>query len=504
MTDEAADRPSFSLDSRFAAAQPSGGLELGPMEIQYQALFSEALEDGVITADERQRLNQAASNLGLNSQRLERLEQAMTAAYESHFRVPVRDQSRGPQLREDQGPGAGEAEVAAELAGGSELALLKRENAQLKVRVAALEQELERAHAAVAIEVDLSSFATSSSEMDDPLEIWRRVSHDPTDVHALRALRAAHLRRGDLDGAQAALQAVVALGEASSEEAQEYADKRRLQLIAPQAPISEELWGRGLFHPEQEPLTGAIFSVVTPAVLMGRVTALQRAGELSQFDASKKQQLETTTVMSVRAVGWAAALLGLPTPTVYADPALDTGYTHALGMPPYSVVGKRALSGRDMLQLAFLVGQHLAQYRGEHFVTTLFGSSEDLEDLFLAALFIANPQLALPSSKQSRIAPLAQAIQPLLPADHIDALRGHYFRFADHGGRANLGRWSTGAKKTAARAGLALCQDLPSAFQMVQEQEGRRGPLALDLLVHFTSPRFLELRRHLGVLVEQE
>src|SRR4051812_26900210 len=67
----------------------AGGLALGPLEAQYEELFAEMLEDGIITSEERERLEKAADNLGLDRRRLLRLEQAMVASYETKNRVRV-------------------------------------------------------------------------------------------------------------------------------------------------------------------------------------------------------------------------------------------------------------------------------------------------------------------------------------------------------------------------------------------------------------------------------
>jgi len=208
--------------------------------------------------------------------------------------------------------------------------------------------------------------------------------------------------------------------------------------------------------------------------------------------------------MAVRAVGWAAALLGLPVPNVFAEPERTMGYAHAAGMPPFTVVGGGALRGRSVPELAFLVGSHISGYRGEHFVRTLFSATEDLEDLFLGALLIANPGLPIKGAKRARIEPLARAMEPLLDPSQLDALRGHYMRFAEDGGRTNLQRWGSAVDKTAARAGLALGQDLPTALSLLEAKEGRLGSLSLDLLSYSTSTRFLALRDTLGISVTAE
>lgn len=516
MTHEEGDRESFSLGIDFQAAAPTGGLALGPMEIQYQELFAEVLEDGVITADERVRLEKVARNLGLDLDRLERLEEAMTTAYETHHRVRVVDQTLvthttltpllGAQSSPSSGPiaGAPPPVSAPQTLESQEIEKLRAENTSLKARILVLEEEVVRAQAAVNVEVDLSTLDLDAAIAEDPEEVWRRLRQDPAEPSGYRTLKEAYDGRGNVDGKYLAAAALVALGAATEEERALVELHRPTGLIAPRASIDENTWRTALFHPEQEPVTGAIFSIVAPAILVGRVTTLRRDGQLHHPKAENKQNPTASTVMAVRAVGWAAALLGLPVPGIYTEPQTDVAFAHAAGMPPYTVIGKHAVSGRTVPELAFLVGNHMSGYRGEHFVRTLFSGTEDLEDLFLAALLIANPRLPLKGAKRARIDPLARAIEPLLDPTQADALRAHYLRFAEEGGRTNLQRWGVAVGKTGSRVGLALCQDLPTALKLLEGQEGKLGPRALDLLTYSTSSRFLTLRQALGISVTEE
>lgn len=509
------DRTSFSLGDDFQAATPTGGLSLGPMEIQYQELFAEALEDGIITVDERARLEKAAQNLGLDLSRLERLEEAMTTAYETHHRIRVVDHTLAPQASlaplVDTSKAVSQSSMrgaprldSAKAQDSTELERLRADNAALRARITVLEEEVVRAQAAVNVEVDLSSLDLEAARTEDPEEVWRRLRHDPTDPRGYRALRQAYRGQGSSEGEYLATAALVALGAADDEEQSLAQEHRPTGLIAPRASMDENTWRTALFHPEEELVTGAIFSVVAPAILVGRVTTLRRDGRLHQPLPENKQNPTTSTVMAARAVGWAGALLGLPVPAVYTEPRTEVGFAHAAGMPPFTVVGKYAVSGRTVPELAFLVGQHMSGYRGEHFVRTLFSGTEDLEDLFLAALLIANPTLPLKGTKRARIEPLARAIEPLLDPTQADTLRAHYLRFAEEGGRTNLQRWGAAVEKTGSRVGLALCQDLPTAMKLLEADEGKLGPRSLDLLTYATSSRFLALRETLGISVTQE
>ena len=113
---------------------------------------------------------------------------------------------------------------------------------------------------------------------------------------------------------------------------------------------------RLLFHPEEEPLVGEIFSVVVSAVLLGRLSAMRRDKQLIKLDPARKQDPATTTVQAVRCFHWASAILGMHSPALFADP----DYEGFVEMVPASrrprASARQALSGRSAAELAFLRG----------------------------------------------------------------------------------------------------------------------------------------------------
>jgi hypothetical protein len=480
----------------FSAGEVSGGFGLGPLELQYEALFAEALEDGVITADERASLEKAAENLGLDQTRLLRLEQAMLAAYQARRNVRIVEQYEEPA--QSLSPLRVEAE------GDAGRAFLLTRVAQLEERVRELEVELRRAEASINVEVDLSGFETDAERAgEDPDDCWRRIRRSPTDVSAHMELYDIYVARGDLDRAWCAAQCLVALGAATAEAQRDFDDHRATTLIAPRAGLTQSGWYDQLFHPEEEVLTGQIFSLIAPAVLLGRVTALRRDGKLLTPAPAQRQDPAQATVTAVRAMPWAAAILGLPLPPLYVDRERDDGYRHVPGVPPFTLIGKRALSGRSQLELAFLAGRHLSFYRNEHFVKTLFSSVPDLEDLFLAALVIGNPGLPIADDMKKRVTPIANAIQPMLEPAQLDNLRGCFLRFVEEGGRTNLQRWSASSEKTACRAGFLLSNDLQTALKLLEAEERGLGELGKDLLAFAVSERYFQLRRQLGIAIAE-
>jgi hypothetical protein len=506
MTDPA---QAFEHASSFEQGELSGNVHLGKFEAHYEELFAEVIEDGIITSEERARLDKAADSLGLDRGRLQRLEQALQAAYEARHQVKIRDLSASegpasiqlplgaddprPSLRLPQAPATDPAALA-----------LQRRVAFLEARVAELEAALAEARAQQAVEVDLSDVAPAAALPDeDPDDLLRRVRRDPHDAGALRSLYRIWQGRDDADRRYCTAQALVFRGAASDEQRAYFEQRRPQGPIQPARSLTPEAWRRLLFHPDEEVLTGDIFSVIVSAVLLGRVSALRRDKALPHLDAATRQDPQRSTLQAVRCFAWAAATLGMAAPGLHVEPSFAGVVELVPGIPPVSRLGKLALSGRTSTELAFLAGRHLSWYREEHLVRMLVPSIPDLEELFLAALSIGNPAIPLGAEMKRRVTPLARAIEPILEPGQLDRLRGQFLRFVEEGGRTNLQRWATAANFTATRAGFLLAGDLEPARAMLALEDRAQAEAHLDdLIVFLASDRATNLRRQLGVAVK--
>ncbi len=496
----------FAHDASFEPGQVAAGVQLGPLEARYEELFSAVIEDGIITPEERAELARAGEELGLDRERLLSLERALTAAYEARRRVRVREIGvERPSLAPAADPAAPAAPGAAEGPPGAVEALTHRVRA-LEARIAELLAELEEARAQTAVEVDLSGAVATpvaATELDDPEELCRRLRPDPRDLGLLRALYRAHDARGEKDRAFCVARVLVHLGAADDEPKALCARLRGEGLVRPRASLSPESWQRLLAHPDQEPLVGAIFAAVLGPVLLGRLSALRRDGALPQLDPKHRQDPATSTLTSARCFAWAAQILGVQLPPLYTYADAPEGARMIPGTTPAIRIGRPALSGRSPVELAFLAGEHLAYFRDDVFVRALFDGIVELEDVFLAALWIGNENLPLSPAVRARVVPLAQAIAPLLDPVRVDRLRGAFLRFVEEGGRTNLQRWANAVDATAARAGLLLADDLGAAAAVLAlegagDAEERMG----DLYLFSVSERYAKLRRQIGIAVE--
>jgi hypothetical protein len=486
----------FRHEASFDAGEVGGNVRLGKLEAMYEELFAEVIEDGIITQEERNQLDKMADNLGLDRARLRRLEQALQAAYESRHRIVIKDLS----YVDDPPPAT---IMPLEAPTDQRTLALERRIRALEERIRDLERDLEEARSQVAIEVDLSDVAPKKDiPDDDPAELARRVRHDPRDVDTLHALFRLYKKGEGADRAWCVAHVLDYLGAASGEEKETFQAHREAALIRPTAAVTQDAWKRLLFHPEEEPLVGEIFSVVVSAVLLGRLSALRRDKQLVKLDAAQKQDPTTTTVQAVRCFSWASAILGMHAPALFADPDFPGTVEMVPGVPPASRIGAGALAGRSSAELAFLAGRHLGCYREEHFVKLLVPSARGLEDIFLAALSIGNPGLPLSAQVKQLVVPIAKAIEPILEPAAVDRLRGHFLRFVEEGGRTNLQRWATATDRTVARAGLLLANDLRAAHAILAHEDAATVEEKMnDLMSFVVSDRYTKLRRQIGIAI---
>ena len=492
----AAEEYSFEHAEGFEQGELAGHVTLGKFEAHYEEIFAEVIEDGVITPEERARLHKAADALGLDRVRLRSLEEALQAAYEARHHVRVREVS------DDDEPPASIV-LSPQAASDPRVAALVLRVRDLEAQVADLTRELSVARSQVAVEVDLSNLATPGGAVEEVQEsaedLARRLRTDPRDVNGLRGLYRIHARAGDTDRQWLMAQALVHLGAADDAEQAMFAKHRLEGLIKPSSSLSGEGW-KLLFHPDEEILTGQIFSVIAPAVLLGRISTLRREKALPKLDPARKQDPKVSTLQAVRCFSWAGSILGLGSPPLYADPEYPGTVEMVPGVPPATRLGRASLSGRSPLELAFLAGRHLSYFRQEHFIRLLVSTIPDLEDLFLAALSIANAGIPLSSEVKRRVGPVARAIEPVLEPVAVDRLRGQFLRFLEEGGRTNLQRWATSADRTAARAGLLLANDLGAARSVLELEDPSSAESKMDdLIVFATSDRYAKLRQQIGL-----
>lgn len=245
-----------------------------------------------------------------------------------------------------------------------------------------------------------------------------------------------------------------------------------------------------------------VMKAIAPAVLRARVKELASDGQLPAFPDTARQDLEGSTISAVRSLGWACQFLAVPAPAVYIDENTPAPMGAVFAREQTTVIGKGALRGRTLGELAFVAGHHVALRLPEHELVAHL-DTEELTVCFLAALKIVLGTSPAAGAIATAVDAVAKTYRSQLLPEERDALIDAVDDFEAAGGRVNLRSWIGSVERCAARAGLLVCGDLETAARIIKADDGQRLVGAreiLDDLASFTvSESHLRLREALGV-----
>ncbi|HZO13051.1 MAG TPA: hypothetical protein VFB62_07325, partial [Polyangiaceae bacterium] len=249
-----------------------------------------------------------------------------------------------------------------------------------------------------------------------------------------------------------------------------------------------------------------IFEAVAVPALKAQLVALKAKKQLPVLPEQCRQDPRTSTVSFARTLWWAADILGIEPPVLYARTDVPGGIVAAPAQPLASIAGRDVLTRLGALDRAYVAGRHLAGYRAEHYVKAVFPTITELTVVFFAAIRLVRPELPAPREYAREV----QLTTPLL-AKHLTPPAREYLKlvvdaFVHAGARANIKRWAQAVDATAARTGFLLCGDLEVAWSMIAVEPRIVGDLRpeqriRELLAYSVSEHYLELRRTLGILV---
>jgi hypothetical protein len=327
------------------------------------------------------------------------------------------------------------------------------------------------------------------------------LKNDPTRRDSYRALYKLFMDARQFDKAWCVAATLSYLRKADDEQRQFYEQYKPEGPIRPRNRLTNERWVKDLLHPDEDFLAGKVFEAVTPAVLRLRAQPDKR------WSLSKKDLIPdvmNTTVSFARTFGFVTQVLSLPfVPRLFVCPDRQGGLAFATTQPPATVCGAALLSGQNPLDVVFIVAKHLAYYRGEHYIRTIFQTKDELKLVLAAAMNIAGVEINDPSviewSKQIR----AQ----MQPTD-LELLKSITKRFVDAGARTDIKRWMQSVELSACRAGFMLCNDLEIAARMLQA-EPPMGAVDLtpkekiqELILFSVSESYFRLRETLGIQIQ--
>ncbi len=347
-----------------------------------------------------------------------------------------------------------------------------------------------------------------SERYDEAITEQRTIlSENALSVETYRNLYRLYLHKQAYDQAWCQAAALAFLGKAEGEERQFFDDYRPQGMLAVQGRLSNELWVKHLMHADGSVYISRIFELIAPAALSAKVAQLKAQAKLPVLDKRFRQDPATSTVTFAKTFGWAAQVLSLQIPELYVRSDVPGAILPVAATPPASVAGQSVLSGFSPQELAFICGKHLATYRAEYYIRSLFPTQAELTVMLFAAVMLAAPSTPVPPEMAQQVQATAQELAKYLQPIQVEGLRLVVKKFIEDGAKVNIKRWSQAAELTACRAGLVVSGDLEIAKKILAAEPQIPGDPTpaeklSELLKFSTSEDYSQIRRALGVAIQ--
>jgi tetratricopeptide (TPR) repeat protein len=329
---------------------------------------------------------------------------------------------------------------------------------------------------------------------------------DPLRVDPYRSLYKLYVRMHEYDRAWCMCAALAFLRKTDDEEQRFFEDYRPRGMIQVKSRLDNEAWVKNVFHKDENLYIGKIFEMLTPAALIAKTNQLRSQKQLPVLDRRFRQDPATSTVTFAKTFGWAAQVLGVPTPELYVRNDVPGALIAVAATPPASVAGQTVLTGFTPQELTFIVGKHLSGYRGEHYIRNLFPTLNELKVILFAGVKIVMPEFTVPGEMAQAVNATASELLKHVQPVQRESLKIVVQRWMEDGAKADLKRWMQAIDITACRAGLLLCADLEIAKKIIAAEPQLPGDLppaekVKELLVFSVSEQYFAVRKTLGIAV---
>ncbi len=328
---------------------------------------------------------------------------------------------------------------------------------------------------------------TSARMRRDTLEPMRAGWRDAMDdARGGAALVKSAEAAGHADAAFLAASTMVALGTADPHMASVYERQRVRGPVVPSRELGRDQWAM-LRHKDDSVELGAMMELVAPAVhALAPMTLAD-----GDIDAGTQIEDADMPVPFERLRGLCADLLGVPAAAVYSRVELGTQIHVMATDPPVLIAGDEALTSPERPELVYrLVRAMTFLWPGR-----AIGASRPGRVLRAIVLAVFREASGSAIGIEDPLASRAADVVAMLPAVNRVQARAAALRLLSRGDALNLSLWARSLSRTADRAGLLLCGDIPTAFAGAKEI----GELDRDLVEFAYSAAHVKLRAQLGL-----
>jgi hypothetical protein len=268
--------------------------------------------------------------------------------------------------------------------------------------------------------------------------------------------------------------------------AQVYEKERVRGIAIAERPLERDDWTM-LRHKDDRLELGALMELVAPAVhALAPMTLAD-----SEIDAGTLVGDEEMPGPFARVRSVCAELLGLPLAPVYSRVELGTQIHVVAADPPVLIAGDDALTAPERPELVYrLVRAMTFLWPGR-----AVGGSRPGRVLRAIVLAVFREASGSVIGIEDPLAASAADVVSTLPAANRVQARAAALRLLSRGDGLNLSLWARSLSRTADRAGMLLCGDVPAAFAGAKEI----GELDRDLVEFAFSAAHVKLRAQLGM-----
>ena len=320
--------------------------------------------------------------------------------------------------------------------------------------------------------------------LNEPLRAgWREALHDPQSGAALVKTTEAS---GHADAAFLAAATMVALHTADDQMAKVYETHRVRTLSIPAQPLGRDQWAL-LRHKDDNLELGGLIELVAPAV--HAIAPMTLAD--SDLDSSQRIDDMDLPASFLRLRGKFAELLGVPPAPVYPRVELGLQIHVVASNPPVLVAGDDALLSPERPELVFrLVRAMTFLWPGR-----AVGASRPGRVLRAIVMAVFREASGSTVGAEDPLAREAAEAVAQLPDDVRAQASSAAIRLLSRDKGLNLSTWARSLSRTADRAGMLLCGDIPAAFAGAKDA----GDLDKDLIEFSYSAAHVQLRKQLGL-----
>ncbi len=335
------------------------------------------------------------------------------------------------------------------------------------------------------------------------------IKHKWDNIESYKALRRIYMDTRQYDKAWCVCQALTFLRRADQEEAAFYEQYKPRGFARARQRLTDELWWKCIFHPDEDRFIGAILGALWHPV----GTMIAQPHKMFDLKRKDKVDLATSQLLFGKVFYYAQQVLNvMPQLELFLKPDRPGGLllanTQEKGVfVPSFVACQDLLQGRPEKELAYVIGNMLSFMRSEHYLKLAIPTISELKVLFLAGLKLVNKNFPVKGDAVV-IEQTAERMAREMDTRVLEQLAMVVQRFVSVRAEADLHKFARCVDLTGMRAGFVLCNDLETAARMVSAEPVPVGGLQpkdkiRELVLYSISEEYYAVREHLGFLVAQ-